>query len=226
MLPGPDARRLAVGMAERESTVLMDDRSLTALWFDRPPPAALAAHEPASPHLITVGSLSRWTWTGLRIGWVRAPKPVIKRIARIKAHEDVGCSIADQVIAVRLLDRAEEIAGARRAVISTRYRRACELLTTHLPDWKWDPPAGGYSMWVRLPRTTTSGELARAARLRGVLIMPGTANAPSGAGTHAFRLSFGVHPDDLERGITRLGEVWAALCEARRGPSAASTPRK
>ncbi|HYY20201.1 MAG TPA: hypothetical protein VE864_15290, partial [Streptosporangiaceae bacterium] len=58
----------------------------------RPPSAvpplavlALAALDPGQPNLVSVGSLSKLYWGGLRTGWIRASTGLIARIAAAKA---------------------------------------------------------------------------------------------------------------------------------------------
>jgi DNA-binding transcriptional MocR family regulator len=214
VLPATSARQLAESSLDWGSTVVIDDRSLSPLWLSVPPPAPLAAFRPDAMNLITVGSLSRWTWAGLRIGWLRAPKPVVARLARFKAYEDVGCSVVDQVISLRLLDRADEIADRRRAALKVRYQSAADLLADLLPAWTWAEPSGGMCLWVGLP-APTSVELARTAMRHGVLLLPGTVLMPGGGGHDFIRLPFSLEPEVLADGVARLAAAWADVEKAR-----------
>lgn len=210
ILPTASARRLAQASVDWETTVVIDDRSLSTLWLADPPPPPLAAYRPDAINLITVGSLSRWSWAGLRIGWLRAAKRVVDRLARFKAYADVGCSVVDQVIALRLLAVADEIAERRRVALRARRRLAEERIRQLFPDWSWQPPAGGMCLWIQLP-TRTSGELVRTAIHHNVLLLPGTALMPGGGGNDYIRLPFGFAPEVLADGLTRLAAAWAEL---------------
>ena len=57
-------------------------------WRQQPPP--LAALASRLPNVVTVGSLSKTYWGGLRTGWVRAPAGIIARLAAAKAAADLG----------------------------------------------------------------------------------------------------------------------------------------
>src|SRR5262252_1913829 len=82
LAPAEERRRLA-RLAGEFQVPVVEDQALADLWFDRPPPPPLAAH-PAGGMVVTVGSLSKLLWGGLRLGWVRAPRHVIARLAQHK----------------------------------------------------------------------------------------------------------------------------------------------
>lgn len=210
ILPAASARRLAEASARWETTVVIDDRSLSPLWLTAPPAPPLATFRPDAINLITVDSLSRWTWAGLRIGWLRASKRVVDRLARFKAYADVGCSVVDQVIALRLLAAADQIAERRRAALRIRRDLAADQIHRLFPDWSWQPPTGGMCLWIQLP-TRTSGELVRTAIHHNVLLLPGTALMPGGGGNDYIRLPFGFAPEVLADGLTRLAAAWDEL---------------
>ncbi len=205
-VPEHAARRLAEAAAGWD-TVLVDDRSVAPLWLDEPPPPPLASFRPEAARLVTIGSLSKWAWGGLRIGWVRANETMITRLARLKAHDDIGASATSQLVALRLLARADEVGERRRAELRRRHDAAVALMATHLPDWTWRPPAGGLCLWAKIPRGSSLDLVPLAAR-RGVNIVAGTANAPLGGAADHVRVPYGLPPDQLELAIGRLGEAW------------------
>ncbi len=84
----PLARRTLAEAAAATGVPLIDDEVLADLGFpgeQAPPPLAAYADT-----VISVGSLSKTVWAGLRIGWVRAPEPVIARLGRLLAVHDLG----------------------------------------------------------------------------------------------------------------------------------------
>lgn len=67
---------------------------------------------------LSVGSLAKAVWCGLRIGWVRGPAQSTERLARLKALNDLGRPVLVQALAARLGARpldTEIKALARRA---------------------------------------------------------------------------------------------------------------
>lgn len=209
-----DSRRAAIAdLVARHRVPLVEDVALAPLAWGRTP-APIAAHAPHAP-IAVVGSLSKRFWGGLRVGWVRAPAPVALRFARVKATQDLGSSAVSQVLAEQLL-RAEHDdggAGADLNPATAEHRRRYDVLAgalrDALPSWRWREPAGGLSVWVRLPGGRDAGELAQAALRHGVAVA--TAEALSAhPERHAdrLRLSFSAPPAVLTEGVRRLAEAW------------------
>jgi DNA-binding transcriptional MocR family regulator len=214
----PEAnRRMVARLAADTATPLLEDLTLADLDLDAPPPPPIAAAVPGAP-VLTVGSLSKLVWAGLRIGWVRAEAPVIARLARFKVLSDLGSSVPGQVLAARLLGRAAAIREARRQQARERRLALEQALAAALPDWTWRRPAGGLCLWVRLPHGNAE-ELARFAQRHGVAIVPGPTCSPRDAWESYLRLPFVLGDDEMREGIARLARAWEDYAPAARpGP--------
>jgi DNA-binding transcriptional MocR family regulator len=208
------ARREQLATMIRASRVpVVEDVALAGLaWAPSPPPlAAWMGDHPVA----VVGSLSKLLWGGLRLGFVRAPEPVAQRFARVKATHDLGTSVASQLLAERLLRHPElpdRLAG-RRAEHRTRAGLLRAELARLLPEWEVPAPAGGLSLWVRLPRPVAA-RFAQVALRHGVAVA--TAEALSAGDGHRdrIRLSFAGPPDELKEGVARLAAAWSAVPSA------------
>src|ERR1700726_504702 len=147
----PDAARAEVArLIERHQVVLIDDRAETELTIGDEPPPPIAAHAPEAP-ILTVGSMSKLFWGGLRVGWIRAPIPLVSRLTGFKAVLDLGSSLPGQVVATHLLRDVEAVRRERRAMIVPRFQLLEDLLSELLPSCSSPPPKGGSRLWVRLP---------------------------------------------------------------------------
>jgi len=203
----PEAHRRRVArLAADTGTPVLEDLTLADLDLDAPPPPPIAAAVPGAP-VVTVGSLSKLVWAGLRIGWVRAEAPVVARLARFKVLSDLGSSLPSQVLAARLLRRAAAIREVRRHEARERRRALEQALAAALPDWTWSRPAGGLCLWVRLPRGNAE-ELARHALRHGVAIVPGPTCSPRDAWENYLRLPFVLAHGEMGEGIARLARAW------------------
>jgi DNA-binding transcriptional MocR family regulator len=157
--------------------------------------------------------MSKVFWAGLRVGWVRAPAEVIRKLGRLKAVADIGSALPSQAIAVRLLRTFEQSCAQRRALVAQSRDALVALLVQHLPSWSFELPRGGLCLWVKLPYGNAA-ELAQVARRHGVSIVPGHLAGPEGGHVDRLRLPLTMPPSVLEEGVRRLAQAWEAYAPA------------
>ncbi|SFQ49220.1 DNA-binding transcriptional regulator, MocR family, contains an aminotransferase domain [Amycolatopsis arida] len=210
-------RRRVVELAAKWDVPVLEDnayagRALAPDAVDLPP---LAAYAPPEAEVVTVESLGKAVWGGLRVGWVRAPVELIERCARRKALADLGTPVIDQAVAARLVPRMGEI--SRRRAVDQRERFALleRLLRERLPEWTWRRPDGGSSLWVALPGESAD-VFAQLALRHGVEVIPGSAMDPTGAHDNHLRIPFTHPPEVLAEVVDRLARAWTEL--RRHGP--------
>jgi DNA-binding transcriptional MocR family regulator len=215
----PEACRKQLARLSREMQVpIVEDNTLADLSLAGRPPAPIAAFDPAAP-ILTVGSLSKLFWGGLRIGWIRASEEILQRITRLKIMADLGGSVIGQLVAVRLLAEAERVRAIRRREMRERLDRLTKLLSRHLPDWSWEEPAGGLSLWVRLPRGDASA-YAQAALRHGVAVVPGALASPTGGCADRLRIPYVLDAAPMKEGVERLARAWESYAGAEKRRSA------
>ncbi|HET6951037.1 MAG TPA: PLP-dependent aminotransferase family protein, partial [Acidimicrobiales bacterium] len=205
----PDQRRRQVAaVVDGSDTWLAEDECLAWCAYDGDrPPLPIAAHG-SGERVLTVGSISKLAWGGLRVGWLRGPAPAMARVARLKAALDVGNCAVSQAMALTVFDRVDEIAAARRRHLAGNARLLCRLLAAALPGWHARPPDGGLSLWVRLP-SGTADAFAPVALRHGVRVLPGSAASPDEAHLDHLRLTVALAPERLRRAVDRLAAAWA-----------------
>jgi DNA-binding transcriptional MocR family regulator len=197
----PEHRVALAHACARAGVVLVADETTAELRLDGPrQPAPVAAADAA---VVTIGSMSKSAWGGLRIGWIRAAPQLVRELAAIRADHDIASPVLEQLIATELLARWDETLASRRALIAPR-RDA--LLRALPPAWKARRPHGGLSAWVRLP-VPVATRLAAAAAREGILITPGPAFSVDGTFEHHIRLPYCAPPEDLERAVGTLSEI-------------------
>ncbi|QUH05838.1 PLP-dependent aminotransferase family protein [Saccharopolyspora erythraea] len=217
VLPPLSCRRLAEAAGDA-AVPLIEDEVLAELGFpgeETPPPLAAYADT-----VITVGSLSKIVWAGLRVGWVRAPAPVIARLARLRAVHDLGGNIPAQLAAADLLPRLEPLLRRWAAQRQACHDHLRAELTRQLPDWEVPPVQGGQTLWVRLPRGD-GDSFAQTALRHGVAVLPGGGLDAAGGSEEYVRIHFLHTPDDLSQAVRRLARAWHAY----RPPAERTTSR-
>ena len=215
LMPRAERHRLAQ-LALVHGAIIVEDEAHAELAFAAAPPPPIAAFADGAS-VITIGSLSKVFWGGLRVGWLRAPQPLLSHLARLKAIMDLSSPVPSQVLAALLLQRADEIIPMRIEEIRSRAALLGSLVATRLPGWSFAEPAGGLVLWAKLPHGSAS-ELAEVARANGVLILPGSMTSPSGWFDDHVRLPFVSKPEVLEQGVRRLARAWRSYAgqDARR----------
>lgn len=201
-------RQLAITAASLGLTVL-DDTTLADAMIDGPPATPMAAW---GSTVITVGSVSKSFWGGLRVGWLRADPATVASLAPIKAGEDLGTSLLAQVTTARLLPRIGEARAERRRVLGSARDLVLAALQELLPDCEPVVPAGGASLWVRLPAPVATIVVQRAERL-GVQLLPGPTFSCIDAYDDYLRIGFAADHDQLLAGLHALARAWRIVCD-------------
>jgi len=217
VMPEP-ARRALAKLAREMRVPILEDNTLADLSLGTRPPAPISSFDPDAP-VLTVGSLSKLFWGGLRIGWIRASEELLSRMTRLKIMADLGGSLVGQLGAVRLLAQADRVRQARRREMRERLDLLTRLLRKHLPSWKWTAPAGGLSLWVELPRGDADA-FAQLALRHGVAVVPGTLASPTGGWGDRLRLPFVLDPGPMTEGVERLARAWGAYAPGQRSRAA------
>lgn len=213
-----ETRQRLARLAAEFQVPLIEDHSLADLAFGDPPPPPVGSN-PAGGTVVTVGSLSKLFWGGLRVGWVRAPRHLIERLTQRKVVADISSPVLDQLAAVHLLRRLEEVRRRRCDEMRARREQLAELLGELLPDWSWRLPQGGVCLWVRLP-TGDAREFAGVALRHGVIAVAGPQFAPGEAWIDHMRLPITASPDHLSEGVARLSKAWREYVPTAAWPAA------
>jgi len=207
---GHRRERLAALAAEHDFTIV-EDVVLDELRYDGDPGAPLWSLAPE--RVLAAGSLSKVAWGGLRVGWLRAPRPVVLRLARVKGALNLGVGAFDQLAALELLERYDEICESRRRQAEAHMRALHEALARELPDWPVEPAEGGWSLWVPLP-SGSAAAFAQVALRHGVAVAPGGASSPDQDFPDCARVCFGPAPPLLEEAARRLAAAWSEFVPA------------
>ena len=205
-------RARALDLAARQGTLLIADETMGELGFGATPPP-FATHAPAGATTITIGSVGKSIWGGLRIGWIRSTAAIIQRLARARAASDLGTPIMDQLMVADLLPRYDELLVDRRTQLREGYEAVRQRLATAFPQWRVPDVAGGLTLWVNLGAPLSS-QLALAARSAGLLLPAGPRFSVDAAHERFVRIPFCLPRPDLDAGLDALERAWATVQHA------------
>jgi len=209
--------RLLAFAAAQDVVVIEDDYEAENLYAGAPMPALKSLDR--SDRVIYVGSVSKSLSPALRLGYIVAPAPLIKEL-RLLRHAMLRHPSAFLQHAYALflsLGHHESHARKVNAAMQERLALAAAALREHLPDFAFELPQGGGSIWVRAPAWLDASELSLAARGHGVLIEAGDVfflNPPDPCPYFRLRLS-SIAAGSIAAGIRALGLAVAELAQAR-----------
>ncbi|MFE9477079.1 PLP-dependent aminotransferase family protein [Streptomyces spororaveus] len=207
----PPEQRLRLLAATRATgTWLVVDETLADIALDVPAPAPTASLAPrgGADHVITIGSLSKTHWGGLRVGWIRATAKMITELTAVRVSADMTGSVLDQLVALPLLAGMERSLPERLAQLRSRREALVRALQRHTPEWSWQVPPGGLSLWVDLGEPVSSA-LAERAAAAGVHIGRGARfGVDPGTFEHRLRIPYTLPEDRLDGGVRRLAQAF------------------
>ena len=198
-------REQIVALAAHHDFTVIEDTVLEGLSYENNPGPPLWALAP--DRVLAAGSLNTVVWGGLRIGWLRAPRPIVLRLGRIKGTLNLGVGAFDQLAALALLTHYDELVAARREQARSHMETLVAALTREIPDWPIGKPAGGWSLWIALPAGSAAA-FAQAALRHGVAIGTGAATSPENEFPEHISVCFGPAPLILEEAARRLATAW------------------
>jgi DNA-binding transcriptional MocR family regulator len=204
-------RRACQDLARTGGHVVIDE-TFVELGLDGPatsPPAPIAGDR-----TITIGSLSKAVWGGLRIGWARAEPVLVRRLAATRATTDMASPVLEQIVATQVLREMDEIMAERRVMIRLRRAALADALAADLPQWSFAMPTGGLFVWAELPDAISTSLAVRAAE-HGLQITPGPRFGAAGLLERYIRLPFTLPPEQLERAVAILAHAAPAAAVSR-----------
>lgn len=204
-----EARRQLTTVASQFRVPIVEDDVFGELRYGGP---VLPTLRSLCPELVIyIGSFSKMLATALRLGWIVAPRPVIRQITMLKQSADLHTNLfiqatMDEFCRRDLLNR--HMKRVRRIFMKRRDAMA-EALRKHFPsETRFEVPDGGLSMWVSLPHDCHVQELLRLANEKGVQFIPGSAFYFRSPLHNSLRLSFAAEPEErIEEGIRVLGSL-------------------
>jgi DNA-binding transcriptional MocR family regulator len=207
-----EARRQLTATAAQFRVPILEDDVFGELRYSGPVLPSLRTLCPEM--VIYIGSFSKMLTPAIRLGWIVAPRPVIRQVNMVKQSTDLHTNLLiqaamDEFCRRDLMNR--HMKKVRRIFMKRRDAMA-EALRKHFPaEARFDVPDGGLSMWVTLPPDCSVAELLRAAAEKGVHFLPGSAFYFRSAANNSLRLSFASEPEErIQDGIRMLGSLLAA----------------
>ncbi len=205
-----ERRHQLLQLAGRYGIPILEDDTYAELHLEGEPLPSLKAMDTAGL-VMTLGTFSKVLFPGLRLGWLAAPRIVIRQFALAKQIEDLHAVTPAQLVVERLIREGHLDAhiATMRAVYRVRRDRMLQALERNALDgMTWRRPAGGFYVWCGLPRTVDRTRLSERAAEERVSFLPSYPCFMDQPPATHMRLNYSYPPlDAIEEGILRLMRV-------------------
>jgi DNA-binding transcriptional MocR family regulator len=212
-------RRDLLELAARYRVPIVEDDAYRELGFAGPPPPTLF-HRDEHGVVIYLNTFSKMLAPGLRVGWLAAPRALVRQLAQIKLRSDMHTANLIQFALAEFVTTGELDRHLRwlRAEHLRRLETMQAAIAAALPPaaLRFRRPEGGIFLWCRLGLGLDAERLLERATATGVIFASAKLFAADGAGAHELRLCFAAQPPEVIReGMARLA---AAVIEELRIP--------
>lgn len=211
------AREKVLDLADEMDIAVIEDAAYQSLRYDGEAVPTILSLDIArkggieQTRTIYCGSFSKTLAPGLRVGWVVAAMPVIRKLVLMKQAADLHSSTINQIAIEHVAVRGFDAQVAKvKAAYSARRDAMLAALARYMPDGtSWTRPEGGMFVWVTLPDGMDGAELlARSIATEKVAFVPGRAFYADGSNANHLRISFSCADEVMiDEGIKRLGRV-------------------
>ena len=164
--------------------------------------------------VIYMGSFSKVLTPGIRLGYVVAPLPLVRRLELAKQAADLHTAQLTQMVVYEVVK--DGFLDTHIPSIRSLYANQCQVMLEAMEaefpaGVQWTRPEGGMFIWVTLPKHIDAMALLDQAIAAKVAFVPGAPFYANDPETNTLRLSFvTVPPERIREGIAILGKLIAA----------------
>jgi (S)-3,5-dihydroxyphenylglycine transaminase len=219
-----ETRHQLLELAARHDILVLEDSPyrLVSPGFQLPALKALDRHR----RVVHLGSFSKTVFPGARVGYAVADQPVTDsegrtglladELTKIKSMITVNTSpLSQAAVAGLLLASGGQLSGSNTE-IAAYYGNAMRSTLRQLDGCfpadrrdelgvRWNKPAGGFFLTMRVPFRADNAALARSAQDFGVIWTPMSYFYPGGGGDNSIRLSISyLSQAEIVTGVARL----------------------
>ena len=210
-------RQALMDVVARTAVPIVEDEYQCSLRTRGKAQATLRSLDPRGL-TVTVSTVSKELFPGLRIGWVAGSADLLRPMAAVKRFMDLETSPLLQAALVEFVARGhlDRYSVALRAELKNRHDALQQACRQHLPPGcSITDPDGGFVAWLELPQPGHGERLAELASERGVRVVPGRVFDLHGQPSRGVRLSLTrANVQQVQAGIAVLADCARAIVAA------------
>ncbi|NRF67595.1 PLP-dependent aminotransferase family protein [Aquincola sp. S2] len=211
-------KRAVLALLAQHRVPLIEDDVYGDIHFGAERPRPFSALDDDG-QTIYCGSFSKTLAPGYRIGWV-ASRRHLPRLLEAKFAATLAAPVLPQLALAEFLASGgydHHLRRLRRLFADTLRRMAEGVAEAFPAGTRISQPAGGFVLWLELPKAVDTRVLFAQALEEGICFAPGVVFSAAGKYTHCLRLSGGHGWDArLQQGLRRLGALAGAYAASRR----------
>ena len=186
-------------ISEESEAYLLCDESYRGLYI-RPGDFVPSAVDVTGNAVVT-GSFSKpFSLTGLRLGWIAASEPIIKKCEDRRDYTTISNGMIDDALAALAVKNSDRIYERNLDIIRTNYRILSDWIDEE-PLIDWVPARAGSIAFLRHHLKMTSNEICLGLiREKGTLLTPGSCFGMD----EYLRIGFGCETGVLKEGLSRF----------------------
>ena len=216
-----ERRERLIEIAHRHELLIVEDNPYGQIRFEGEPVPSLWELDNGTGWVIYLSTFSKILSPGLRVGWVAAPAPVLRKMNLGKQAADLCSSTVSQRFIIEYMRRYDwrDYVAELNVIYRSRRDALLRALEEEMPpEATWSRPTGGLFVWATLPTyLDTTDLLALATDKHEVAFVPGRGAFLDGRGGNSMRLNFsGVPEPMLSEGVRRLGVAVAEMTDLHR----------
>ena len=208
-----ERRQELVETCARLGVPLIEDDPYGSLSYKGAPSPKMVAMNPDG--VIYMGSFSKVLTPGIRLGYVCAPLPLVRRLELAKQAADLHTAQLTQMVVHEVVKDGflDQHIPTIRQLYGDQCQAMLDAMQEHFPAGvSWTKPEGGMFIWVTLPQQIDAMKLLEQSLAARVAFVPGAPFYANDPASNTLRLSFvTVPPERIREGIAVLGKLIAGM---------------
>ena len=208
-----EAREIGEWARDNEIWVIADEIYQRLVYDGSSVAPSIVSSTPRLENWIVVNGVAKsFAMTGWRVGWMIGPEDIMSAAARLQSHATSNVANICQQAALAALRGPQDTVEEMRSAFDAR-RKLMYQMVSEIPGVSCVEPMGAFYVFPDVrealtERVPTSARLGEALiEEAGVAVVPGESFGAPGF----IRLSYALGEPEIERGITRMGELIASL---------------
>nr|XP_027783024.1 kynurenine/alpha-aminoadipate aminotransferase, mitochondrial isoform X1 [Marmota flaviventris] len=210
-----DRKKKIYELARKYDFLIIEDDPYYFLQFNKPWEPTFLSMD-VDGRVVRADTFSKVLSSGLRVGFLTGPKPLIERILlHIQVSSLHPCTFSQFMVLELLQQWGEEGFLAHVQRVTDFYRSQRDAVLAAADKWlsglaEWNVPVAGMFLWIKMKGIPDTEQLIKEKALKKeVLMLPGNAfYVDSSAPSPYFRVSFSsVSPEQMDVAFQRLAQL-------------------